>query len=196
MAETSDRNAPGRSTADEPPPPPILPAADAREREATELAALRRQYSRASSYRRPGQGITSRKPETAFGRVVYNIARFWSRQVSVTVPHEACRDHLGTALFRSLLSIRRSAFLFQASEAAFRTPCIRAVKQSHRLARVKSYLSLPRRYIFEFIYRRSSCGGSHRVASATMLRYNILCSVANCPLQLLNGRFLVTSGPL
>jgi hypothetical protein len=118
MPETSDRDPPGHSTADEP-PPPVLPAADAREQEATELAALRRQYSRASS-RRQGQGTTSREPETLFGRFAYNTARFWSRQVSVIVPHEACRDHLGTALSHPILSVRRAAFLFQATEAAIR----------------------------------------------------------------------------
>ncbi|KIM97992.1 hypothetical protein OIDMADRAFT_182346 [Oidiodendron maius Zn] len=94
MPETSDRD-------------PVLPAADAREREATELAGLRRQYSRASSYRRQGQGTTSREPETPFGRFAYNTARFWSRQVSVIVPHEACRDHL--ALERTFLGYLRTS---------------------------------------------------------------------------------------
>ena len=167
MAETSNRDPPGRSTADEP-PPPVLPAADALEREATELAALRRHYSRASS-RRPGQGVTSREPETLFGRVAYNIARFWSRQVSVTVPHESCRDHLGMDLSHSILFIRMSAFLLQASEVAFRNvifPGSRNIAQA-RSCEVMSESAEP--LYTKFIYRRCSCGTVWRLP--TMLMY-------------------------
>ena len=28
-----------------------------------------------------------------------SLAKFWQRQVSATVPHEACRDHFGTLSF-------------------------------------------------------------------------------------------------
>jgi hypothetical protein len=91
MPETSDRDPPA-GTED-----PTLepPARDAREREATELAALRRQYSRASSYNRPRLDTPSRDPETPLGRFTSRLVKFWGRQVSVIVPHESCRDHLG-----------------------------------------------------------------------------------------------------
>lgn len=70
-------------------------------REATELARLRQNYSRASSYshHRPGPGSISRKPATALGRFTYSLSRFWRHQVSIVVPHASCRDHLGMEFY-------------------------------------------------------------------------------------------------
>lgn len=61
--------------------------------EATELARLRSNYSRVS--RRSGSTIAVMKPATFLGLLTYNIKKFWKNQVSVSVDHEACRDHLG-----------------------------------------------------------------------------------------------------
>lgn len=93
MPETSDRDGPAHTDSVE--PPLFVHAPDAREQEATELAAVRRQYSRASSYR-PEQG-RERETEHALSRLAFRIAQFWRRQVSIIVPHDSCRDHLGTA---------------------------------------------------------------------------------------------------
>jgi hypothetical protein len=97
MPETPDRDP--RASLNEPPPEPPAqppPAGDAREREATELAALQRQYSRVSSHRRPAPRAAPSDPGTPLRRFTYRLTAFWSRQISVTVPHESCRDHLGT----------------------------------------------------------------------------------------------------
>lgn len=121
MPETSDRDGLAHTGSIE--PPPLVPAPDAREQEATELAAVRRQYSRASSHRRPDQGRAEREPESSLGRLSFRIAQFWRRQVSIIVPHDSCRDHLGTA--PSILSfcirlLYSTAFLFKDSEAGCR----------------------------------------------------------------------------
>lgn len=162
MPETSDRDAPAQ-TADE--PQPVLPAADAREREATELAAVRRQYSRASSYRQTGQGIRSREAETPLGHVAYNIAKFWSRQVSITVPHESCRDHLGTVPSRSILSLGDLPSSSRLRNLHSETPYFTGELNNCPCSLVcKPYLSPPGLDIFKFIYRRGDGGGPHRVA--------------------------------
>lgn len=103
MPETSDRDAPAQPDTD---PPLVIPASDAHEREATELAAVRRQYSRASSHRRPSEAGTEREPATPFGRLALHVSKFWGRQVSIIVPHVSCRDHLGTAPFEVTFAIR------------------------------------------------------------------------------------------
>ncbi len=74
---------------------PGRPSAAGSAREATELARLRSNYSRASSYRQQGSSIASRKPEGLLECFIYNTKAFWRRQVSVTVAHSTCRDHLG-----------------------------------------------------------------------------------------------------
>ncbi|KAH8813202.1 hypothetical protein F5884DRAFT_328227 [Xylogone sp. PMI_703] len=72
--------------------------------EATELARLRRQYSRASTttlhVRRP-------KPSTILARVGYAITQFWRHHISITVDHVWCRDHL--ALERTFLGYLRTS---------------------------------------------------------------------------------------
>lgn len=70
-------------------------------REATELQKLRRQYSRASTFHQ-GSSIASKKPETLLERFTYGVSKFWRHQISVTVPHVTCRDHLG--MFQEHLS--------------------------------------------------------------------------------------------
>jgi hypothetical protein len=64
-------------------------------REDTELARLRRNYSRASSHRPQGSSTTSKKPTGPLERLTYVVSRFWRHQVSITVEHSTCRDHLG-----------------------------------------------------------------------------------------------------
>lgn len=62
--------------------------------EATELERLRHNYSRASASRRSG----STKPVTLLERFTYNVKQAWKHQVSITVEHSSCRDHLGMSL--------------------------------------------------------------------------------------------------
>jgi hypothetical protein len=105
MAETADPMPPRRLAGDpdEPHPPPINTSGQSSEAidrhllalEATELARLRRNYSRASSYHTPSTSITTKKPTTVPERFTYSIRKFWRHQVSVTVEHKTCRDHLG-----------------------------------------------------------------------------------------------------
>jgi hypothetical protein len=71
--------------------------------EATELSQIRTQYSQTSnSYRRDGRKLNSQNPPPGFGKLKYAITKFWNNQISVIVPHEACRDHLGTYAVQSL----------------------------------------------------------------------------------------------
>lgn len=75
--------------------------------EATELSRLESRYSRV--VRVPSRDLSNvglnqnssggdgRKIER-FKRVKERVKVFWGRQVSVIVPHEACRDHLGRFL--------------------------------------------------------------------------------------------------
>lgn len=65
-------------------------------REATELGRLGRHYTHASSYHQQRCSISSRNPTAPLVRFKYSLSKFWGHQVSVVVPHEACRDHLGT----------------------------------------------------------------------------------------------------
>ncbi|KAN0093838.1 hypothetical protein V8E51_017022 [Hyaloscypha variabilis] len=64
-------------------------------REGTELARLKRNYNRASSFRPQGSSTASPKPSTLLGRLSYVVSSFWRHQISITVEHSTCRDHLG-----------------------------------------------------------------------------------------------------
>jgi hypothetical protein len=107
MAETSGHLA--QAPPGEPDEPhldyPVRPSGDTdrNAREDTELARLRRNYSRASSYRPQGSSTASKRPTTLLGRFTYTVSKFWRHQVSITVEHSTCRDHLGTFL-RALCS--------------------------------------------------------------------------------------------
>jgi len=111
MAETSDHPLqPPPGDPDEPHlnyPVRLSGNTDRNAREDTELARLRRTYSRASSYRPQGSSTTSKRPTTLLERFTYTVSRFWHRQVSVTVEHSTCRDHL--ALERTFLGYLRTS---------------------------------------------------------------------------------------
>jgi hypothetical protein len=108
MAETSHHlsQAPLAQLPDEPHPEsvdnPVRVSGDIvrdrNAREDTELARLRRNYSRASSTRLQGSSIASRKPSTLLERLTHLVSGFWRHQVSITVEHRTCRDHLGVFL--------------------------------------------------------------------------------------------------
>ncbi len=68
---------------------------DTNAREDTELARLRHNYSRASSYRPQDSSTTSKKPVTVLERIVYTVSSFWRHQISIKLEHSTCRDHLG-----------------------------------------------------------------------------------------------------
>jgi len=96
-------------------------------RESIALARVRGQYSRASSYHRPGSSTTSGKPTTLLERLTYPISKFWRRQISITVAHESCRDHLGMSMPLCSLAVDIfqinhyvENFLFWPPEDAFR----------------------------------------------------------------------------
>jgi len=91
-------NSPARTSADSP---------DTSAREATELARIRSNYTRASSYHHAGSSVGSSKPDGLLERFNYTIRVFWRRQISITVPHSTCRDHL--ALERTFLGYLRTS---------------------------------------------------------------------------------------
>ena len=73
--------------------------ADDREREATELRNVGGNLARSNGSIRPSEGATHgsiRSNEGYLQSLRMSTALFWKRQVSATVPHEACRDHFGT----------------------------------------------------------------------------------------------------
>ncbi|CZT47046.1 uncharacterized protein RSE6_16079 [Rhynchosporium secalis] len=112
MAETADFNSPQAPGQLEEPskvhlnsPDSISPGTDARE--ATELARLRSNYTRATSYRQAGSSVASIKPDGFLERFSYTVRAFWRRQISITVAHETCRDHL--ALERTFLGYLRTS---------------------------------------------------------------------------------------
>lgn len=73
--------------------------------QATELERIRSNYSRASAphpQRQPR--VTARKPTKVLELLDYNVRKFWRSQVSVTVDHECCRDHLGMMDLYSLIT--------------------------------------------------------------------------------------------
>ena len=73
------------------------------EREATEMenydGALRRSSvdtNSSAQRQRAGSGT----PRGAYSPLTRGaLAKMWQRQVSATVPHDACRDHYGTPIF-------------------------------------------------------------------------------------------------
>ncbi|KAL2041569.1 hypothetical protein N7G274_005951 [Stereocaulon virgatum] len=89
--------------------PPEQPEEDS-EREATELADFRGHPSRSSDSIIPSQGAASasiRSNEGYLQSLRRSTLVFWKRQVSATVPHEACRDHF--ALERTFLGYLRTS---------------------------------------------------------------------------------------
>ncbi|KAM3086083.1 hypothetical protein ACMFMG_000220 [Clarireedia jacksonii] len=105
MAETSDH----RPAVDQSDELHEISSADRDLWESTELSQIRRNYTRASSAHAlgPGPGPGSTAPTRLFGKARYSIAKFWRHQVSVTVDHAACRDHL--ALERTFLAYLRTS---------------------------------------------------------------------------------------
>ena len=79
--------------------------------EDTELETLRRNYSRASAAHVRTNSISSKaRPSSVVGRAKQRVWRFWSNQVSVTVPHEKCRDHLGETV--SIYTLKSTTLRF------------------------------------------------------------------------------------
>ena len=74
---------------------PARTSADTSAREATELARIRSNYTRTSSYRQAGSSTASAKPDGLLECFIYAVKVFWRRQISITVAHSTCRDHLG-----------------------------------------------------------------------------------------------------
>ncbi|KAH6711501.1 hypothetical protein BKA61DRAFT_92049 [Leptodontidium sp. MPI-SDFR-AT-0119] len=77
---------------------PARTSADTSAREATELARIRSNYTRASSYHQAGSSIASAKPDGLLECFSHTVRAFWRRQISITVAHSTCRDHLGKLL--------------------------------------------------------------------------------------------------
>lgn len=76
------------------------PAAETDAREDTELARLRRRYT---SHSHPSSAApTEKKPSTLLEHCLYAIRKFWRHQVSITVNHDTCRDHLGMLTYISV----------------------------------------------------------------------------------------------
>ncbi|KAF8865402.1 hypothetical protein BDZ45DRAFT_580536 [Acephala macrosclerotiorum] len=84
-------------------------ATDARLEASTELARLRRNYSRASSHpsRALGSGPAAKKPSNLLEQCIYAVKRAWGHQISIIVDHDTCRDHL--ALERTFLGYLRTS---------------------------------------------------------------------------------------
>ncbi|KAJ8066153.1 hypothetical protein OCU04_005244 [Sclerotinia nivalis] len=104
MAETPSH----RRSLEEPdePPEPSSPERDQWEStELSELAHIRQNYTNASSSHALGPGSTA--PTGFFGRLTYDVSKFWRHQISVTVDHVACRDHL--AVERTFLAYLRTS---------------------------------------------------------------------------------------
>lgn len=80
--------------------PPELSSRERDQWESTELSDfvhIRRNYTNASSRRSSNAvGPGSTAPISLIGQLTYGVSKFWRHQVSVTVDHVACRDHLGT----------------------------------------------------------------------------------------------------
>ena len=66
-------------------------------REATELVPLDRLLRNASSSRQLESSVASKKPANFVESLVHGVSKFWRHQISVIVPHDKCRDHLGTS---------------------------------------------------------------------------------------------------
>ncbi|KAH9220506.1 hypothetical protein DL95DRAFT_329108 [Leptodontidium sp. 2 PMI_412] len=86
---------------------PARTSADTSAREATELARIRSNYTRASSYHQAGSSIASAKPDGLLECFSHTVRAIWRRQISITVAHSTCRDHL--ALERTFLGYLRTS---------------------------------------------------------------------------------------
>lgn len=99
MAELSEASP--RDLAENPDEPQlhaILSTAETNAREATELARLRRRYTdRTRSPALPPEN----KPTSLISHGIWAVKKFWRRQVSITVDHDTCRDHLGMCSLES-----------------------------------------------------------------------------------------------
>ncbi|ESZ91434.1 hypothetical protein SBOR_8181 [Sclerotinia borealis F-4128] len=104
MVEASNH----RQSTEEPAEPPELSSPERDQWESTELSELahiRQNYTYASSTHALGPGSTA--PTGFFGQLTYGVSKFWKHQISVTVDHVACRDHL--ALERTFLAYLRTS---------------------------------------------------------------------------------------
>ncbi|KAB8304180.1 hypothetical protein EYC80_003599 [Monilinia laxa] len=104
MAETSNHH----QSIEESEEPPSLSPAERDQWESTELSELahtKQNYTRASSSHALGPGSTA--PTGFIGQFTYSISKFWKHQISVTVDHVTCRDHL--ALERTFLAYLRTS---------------------------------------------------------------------------------------
>lgn len=88
-------------------PQRVIPERSSAAFEGTELARLRQHYSRASSYR---PNTLTPKPSNTIGRLQYAVSQYWRHQISITVEHATCRDHL--AVERTFLSYLRTSLAF------------------------------------------------------------------------------------
>ncbi|KAF7864074.1 hypothetical protein EAF04_007039 [Stromatinia cepivora] len=104
MAETSSHRQ-SLEEAEEPPEPSSPERDQWESTELSELAHIRQNYTNASSSHVLGPGSTA--PAGFLGRLTYNVSKFWRRQISVTVDHVACRDHL--AVERTFLAYLRTS---------------------------------------------------------------------------------------
>lgn len=92
MAETSTHH----QSIEEPEEPAEVSSTERDQWESTELSELdyiRQNYTHASSSHASAPGSSA--PTGFFGQLTYNVSKFWRHQISVTVDHVACRDHLG-----------------------------------------------------------------------------------------------------
>ncbi|KAE8448547.1 hypothetical protein EG329_009428 [Mollisiaceae sp. DMI_Dod_QoI] len=99
MAESSDNHPQVQPLAEEPDEPQgnaVGPSAETDARlEATELARLRQNYSRHSHASNPNRpDSVTKKPSTLLEHCIYAVKRTWRHQISITVDHDTCRDHL------------------------------------------------------------------------------------------------------
>ncbi|TEY49818.1 hypothetical protein BOTCAL_0283g00040 [Botryotinia calthae] len=104
MAETSNHH----QSIGEPEDPLESPSRERDQWESTELSELehiRQNYTQASSTHALGPGSTA--PSGFFGQLAFNASKFWRHQISVTVDHVTCRDHL--ALERTFLAYLRTS---------------------------------------------------------------------------------------
>ncbi|KAI9648016.1 hypothetical protein NHQ30_002644 [Ciborinia camelliae] len=109
MAETSNHR---QSRAmEEPEESPGLSSRERDQWESTELSDLtqtRQNYIHAStSHCSHVSGPGSTAPTGFFSQLAYSVSKFWRHQISVTVDHVACRDHL--ALERTFLAYLRTS---------------------------------------------------------------------------------------
>lgn len=145
MAEISDRNphALREQEVDDPLPEAETEAtpADRDAREATELARIRKAYTRASNHEQ-GSSASVKKPTSRLGSFTSGISKFWKHQISVTVPHATCRDHLGTCKsashkrFKSFLSKSvhpHSGRRAYSGHAAYHLGILVSYKVSHKI---------------------------------------------------------------